>query len=168
MVPRIKTLRKISRQPAVKGFRPFGEAVSDAVTPPVTLLIEEYEAIRLSDFDHCNHQEAAEMMGVSRPTFTRIYAKALEKVARAFVGGRTIIIQGGHVYFDSSWYICTDCNSYFTNPAEGSIPSECPLCSKSNIEQTTMYLDSKECLSMKSDNCVAEKNSKKMNRVVKG
>jgi hypothetical protein len=99
------------------------------------MFIEEYEAIRLSDFDHCNHQEASDLMGVSRPTFTRIYAKALEKVARAFVEGRTIIIQGGHVYFDSSWFICRDCNARFTNPAEGAVPLVCPLCSKSHIEQ---------------------------------
>jgi len=132
MAPRIKTLRKISRQPAVKGFRPFGEAVSDAVTPPVTLLIEEYEAIRLSDFDHCNHQEAAEMMGVSRPTFTRLIDSAHKKISSALVEGKSLIIEGGNIHFDQFLYICEDCGFRFLKSLEEEV-TQCPSCGSHSV-----------------------------------
>ena len=56
------------------------------------------------------HQEqAAEKMGISRPTFTRIYNRALKKIARAFVECASIEIEGGHVEFEKQWYKCRKC-----------------------------------------------------------
>ena len=74
----------------------------------INLLYEEYEALRLCDYSMENHNRASEIMEVSRPTFTRIYASARQKLASAFVEGRQIVIEGGKVYFDSDWHICND------------------------------------------------------------
>ena len=38
-------------------------------------------------------------MNVSRPTLTRIYAKARKTVAEAFVEGKSLVIEGGSVDF---------------------------------------------------------------------
>ena len=64
--------RKVSSPPVIKGFKPYGLEAGKQNSGFVNLLYEEYEAIRLSDYDHLNHQKASVMMGVSRPTFTRI------------------------------------------------------------------------------------------------
>jgi len=133
MSPRIKILRKVSSPPIIKGFKPYGPDSGKLNSEPVLLLYEEYEALRLCDYDRCNHHQASVMMSVSRSTFTRIYASALQKIASAFVEGRRISIEGGKVYFDSDWYQCTGCNCYFNNPEKDKMINKCPLCGNSQI-----------------------------------
>ncbi len=133
MSPRIKTIRKILNPPVIKGFKPYGQQSHVHATEPVFLLFEEYESLRLCDYDHFNHNESSVMMGVSRPTFTRIYASALRKIAVAFVEGRQISIEGGKVYFDSDWYHCKKCSSYFNNPEKDKEIIRCPLCGDMSI-----------------------------------
>ncbi|MGC8825231.1 MAG: DUF134 domain-containing protein [Bacteroidales bacterium] len=134
MSPRIKVLRKVSNPPLIKGFKPYGSEAGKQNLEFVNLLYEEYEAIRLSDYDILNHHQASVMMGVSRPTFTRIYASALQKIAKAFVEGRQICIEGGKVYFDSDWYHCRSCDCYFNNPEKDKKIEFCPLCKSKDIE----------------------------------
>ena len=135
MSPRIKVLRKVLSPPVIKGFKPYGLQAGQQHTELVNLLYEEYEALRLSDYDKLNHQQASIMMGVSRPTFTRIYASALQKVATAMVEGRQISIEGGKVYFDSDWYQCNGCGCNFNNPQKDKAIQNCPLCGHLQIER---------------------------------
>ncbi len=128
MSPRNKIARKILNPPPVKGFKPFGPLATKGVQATVYLHYEEYEALRLSDYDGLNHHQASEMMNVSRPTFTRVYASALKKIAKAFVEGRQITIEGGKVYFDSEWYFCHVCGCYFNNPEKEEEITQCALC----------------------------------------
>ncbi len=72
-------------------------------------------------------------MDVSRPTLTRIYAKARAKIADALVTGKQIIIEGGKIYFDSEWYKCNGCRCLFNHPEKSVIPDKCPLCGSSEI-----------------------------------
>jgi predicted DNA-binding protein (UPF0251 family) len=93
----------------MEGFSPFGIAAGHA-GESVTLLFEEYEAIRLTDYEGLTQEQAAERMQVSRPTFTRIYEQARKTVAVAFVEGKTIVISGGDAHFDRKWYRCRKCH----------------------------------------------------------
>lgn len=93
--------------PKVEGFKPFGVPMKNL--EPVILLFEEYEAIRLIDYENLIQEEAAERMGVSRPTITRIYESARRNMATAFVEGKAILIQGGHFISNDYWYRCNDC-----------------------------------------------------------
>ncbi len=133
MSPRIKRLRKVLNPPPVKGFKPYGREAGNQKSEPVVLLFEEYEALRLCDYDMCNHHRASVIMNVSRPTFTRIYASARQKIAKAFVEGKQIAIEGGKVYFDSDWYHCTKCRCYFNNPDREKEVENCPLCGSAEI-----------------------------------
>jgi uncharacterized protein len=133
MSPRIKRLRKVISPPLIRGFKPFGPDAPKDNREPVIMLYEEYEALRLCDYDFYNHHQASELMGVSRPTFTRIYASARQKIAKAFVEGKTITIEGGKVYFDSDWYHCQSCECYFNNPEKDTKVVACPLCSAETI-----------------------------------
>jgi uncharacterized protein len=131
-MPRPKRIRRMNNPPHFKGFSPIG--LSDE-NHPVIINFEEYEAIRLSDFEFHGHVEAAQIMGVSRPTYTRIYESARRKVAAAFVQGRTIVFEGGKVYFDSEWYACKRCGCWFNHPEKGEKIDQCSLCGSNDIEQ---------------------------------
>ena len=93
--------------PLMQGFKPFGipcKRLSFA-----SLLFDEYEAIRLLDYEGMNQEQAAEQMNVSRPTLTRIYVTARKTLAKAFVEGKMIVIEGGNVQFDRKWFRCKQC-----------------------------------------------------------
>ncbi|WP_439185526.1 DUF134 domain-containing protein [Carboxylicivirga taeanensis] len=106
-MPRPKRKRFIESPPKVDGFKPFGVPMGSL--EPVILLFEEYEAMRLTDYEGLNQEEAALKMNVSRPTFTRIYERARQNVAKAFVEGKAILIEGGDFHSDDHWYKCTQC-----------------------------------------------------------
>lgn len=61
--------------------------------PEVVLLAEELEALRLADAEGLYHEEAAGLMGVSRPTFGRMLTQARRKVASALSRGLGIRIE---------------------------------------------------------------------------
>ncbi|MFA7408709.1 MAG: DUF134 domain-containing protein [Bacteroidales bacterium] len=128
MSPKNKILRRVVNPPPVKGFKPYGPNPDLRISEPVTLFYEEYEAIRLCDYDGLNHELASIEMGISRPTFTRIYAGALQKLAVALVEGRQISIGGGQVYFDTQWYRCLGCGCHFNHPNKDQEVTHCPLC----------------------------------------
>ena len=57
-------------------------------TKEVSIDFEEYEALNLCDYELLNQAEAARLMKISRPTFTRIYESVRRKIARTIPGGR--------------------------------------------------------------------------------
>ncbi len=61
----------------------------------IQLNLDEYESIRLIDHLGMDQEQAAQQMGVSRPTVTRIYASARKKIADALVEGCALEIGGG-------------------------------------------------------------------------
>ena len=59
----------VKEPPKIQGMKPIG--VPGKLLEQIILSINEYEAIRLCDYENFDHQTSAEKMGVSRPTFTR-------------------------------------------------------------------------------------------------
>ncbi len=132
MSPRPKRRRVLSEPPAVSGFVPESGDYSYASEDTVILFFEEYESIRLADYEHLTQLEASKKMHISRPTFTRVYESARKKVAKAFVENRRISIEGGHVEFDADWYRCNNCGSVFKRKS-GQQANLCPVCRDSRI-----------------------------------
>ena len=128
---RPKRIRKMNNPPHFKGFKPIGLPEENN---PVIINYEEYEAIRLSDFELNGQVEAAQMMGISRPTYARIYESARRKVAQAFVQGKTIVFEGGKVYFDSEWFTCNSCGCWFNHTEKGEAIRHCTLCGSTKVE----------------------------------
>jgi predicted DNA-binding protein (UPF0251 family) len=91
----------------MQGFKPFGIRMCEM--EPVILKFEEFESVRLVNYEMLPQEKAAEMMNVSRPTFTRIYNKALKQIAKSFVEGKAIEIEGGNYQFENDWYKCKRC-----------------------------------------------------------
>jgi len=124
--------RKIVEPPKFKGYKPYG--TSEENKEPVELLYEEYESIKLSDYDAMNHEQAAELMGVSRPTFARIYESARKKIALALTETREIKTVFGNAFLDKNWFVCQKCNTRFTIPL-GREKNECPMCKSLEIKK---------------------------------
>jgi uncharacterized protein len=141
MSPRPLRIRKVSNPPIISGLKPYGNKSAHGKTEVVFLQYEEYEAIRLCDFEMLNHLEASVKMNVSRPTVTRIYAQARYKIADAIVTGKQIIIEGGKVYFDSEWYVCSSCGCFFNHPEKQDTVTNCPLCGSSQISNCDQIPD---------------------------
>jgi predicted DNA-binding protein (UPF0251 family) len=107
-MPNRRRYRKVKMPPPMEGFKPFGIPMRELES--VVLLFEEFEAIRLADYENLTQEEAAERMNISRPTFTRLYDKARKNIAKAFIEGKAILIQGGNYITDDYWFKCFDCN----------------------------------------------------------
>lgn len=133
MSPRPKRSRNVIHPPGFRGFKPFG--CPEPTGNEVKLLLEEYEAIRLTDHQNMSQTDAAQMMGISRPTFSRVYESARKKIARAFIEVTAIIIEGGNVETGEDWLHCTHCHTIFriTDPVKQS--TACPVCGHRETEK---------------------------------
>jgi predicted DNA-binding protein (UPF0251 family)/predicted Fe-Mo cluster-binding NifX family protein len=122
---RTKKLRNVRRSPSYTGLQPIGAQTLKLAE--VRIHFEEYEAIKLCDYELLSQASAAVVMGISRPTFTRIYETARRKMARVLVEPCRMIIEGGNSIVKSSWQHCPDCRLGYTSLEPGSL---CPLCGK--------------------------------------
>ena len=87
--------RRVQGTPPAGVFKPVGVPLRDLVRAVLTL--DEFEALRLADFEGLYQEEAADRMGVSRPTFGRVVESARRKVADALVNAKALVIAGGTV-----------------------------------------------------------------------
>ena len=91
---RKKKVRYIQKMPQISQFSPRGKP---GRPDEVELTVDQFEAIRLADFQDLEQSEGAKLMGVSRPSFGRILRKARMVVADALVNGKIIRIRIGNV-----------------------------------------------------------------------
>ncbi len=128
MSPRPRRKRWVKTPPVVTGFVP--DSGDYDPKEKVTLRFEEYEALKLADYDMLTHLESSQYMGISRPTFTRIYDSARKKIAKAFVENKRITIEGGDVDFEEKWYRCMDCGTVYKKKIDDKEGEtlQCPVC----------------------------------------
>ncbi len=98
-MPRPFCRRHIAGRPAAAVFKPLGVPLRGL--DEIVMTLDEFEAIRLADLDGLYQGQAAERMGVSRPTFGRIMDSAHRKVADALVHGKALRIEGGPVHLEA-------------------------------------------------------------------
>ncbi len=94
-MPRPFKNRNIAGLPGSCVYKPAG--IPARTLEWVILSLDEFETIRLLDYQGHGQEKAAELMSVSRPTVTRIYACARKKIATAFTEGKAISIEGGPI-----------------------------------------------------------------------
>ncbi len=122
--------RLVQGPPRINQFKPSG--IPARALKNIILTIDEYEGIRLADYQGLDHSDAAEQMGISRPTFSRLIEKARNKVAQALIDGMILTIEGGNFDFTHNLYRCEDCGDTISRPAENR-PVECPECGSQRI-----------------------------------
>lgn len=92
---RPRRCRRICMEPLYDKFQP--EGIPGGVQTILTL--DEYEVIRLIDFENRTHVQCAKQMNISRTTVTEIYETARYKLADCIVNGKTLVISGGDYNF---------------------------------------------------------------------
>lgn len=102
----------------------------------VVINMAEFEALRLKHYINLNQKESAEKMGVSQPTFSRILEGAHQKVTKALMEGKFIIIHGGNVDVKKGFigYGCLNCNEEWKD--ETASKDKKVICPKCNSEKT--------------------------------
>ena len=97
-MPRPLKPRTVGVVPEVSVFKPRG--VPAAKLSSVNLTLDEFESVRLADYEGLAHEDAARLMNISRPTFSRLVEKARVKIAGFLVEGCQLKISGGNVMLD--------------------------------------------------------------------
>lgn len=96
-MPRPRMERIVAGIPEIAYFKPAGVRMIDL--EEVVLTVDEFEALRLKDFEEIEQEEAAKKMAISQPTFHRLLLSSRKKVADALTNGKAIRIEGGHYRF---------------------------------------------------------------------
>ena len=91
-MPRPQRCRRICREPEYDRFTP--EGISGE--PQVRLSLDEFEVIRLVDYEKQTHEQCAAQMDISRTTVTEIYESARYKIADCLINGKDLLISGGN------------------------------------------------------------------------
>lgn len=92
-MPRPCKQRRVCAMPGCLRFGP-AEGGKPGL-PPIAMAVDEFEAIRLIDYEGLTQEACAARMNVARTTAQAIYAGARSKVAECLVTGRELTIQGG-------------------------------------------------------------------------
>jgi uncharacterized protein len=127
--------RRVARPPLCDYFKPRG--VPMTALEEVALSVDEFEALRLADFEGLYQDGAAERMGISRATFGRIVETARHKVAEALVKGKALKIGGGAVAWAGMRHFkCEACRHEWALGLGGGRPEACPACGSDAFHRT--------------------------------
>lgn len=129
-MPRPQKERMVHKPPLFTEFKPIG--ISRKYLQQISLSIDEYEALRLADYEGLSHNEAADEMEISRSTFTRLIEQSRKKLANFIVRGASLLIEGGNIHFRNNILKCLDCG-YMFNININEKFSECPECNSANL-----------------------------------
>ena len=95
-MPRPFRCRKIGQMPVYRSFSPDDIKAVDNVL----MTVDEFETLRLLDYEGLTQEACAGKMNISRTTVTTIYESARKKVAEVLVSGKRLLITGGHCEFE--------------------------------------------------------------------
>jgi len=90
---RPRKCRLVRSNPRARFFKPRGVPLCELAV--VKLKDEEWEAILSVDYRGMEQEEASRLMGISRPTFSRVLSSARKAVAKALAEGAALEIDGG-------------------------------------------------------------------------
>jgi len=90
---RPKKTRLVKCAPGERCFKPRCKPLSQC--EGVYLTLDEFEALRLACLEGLKQVEAARLMQISRPPFSRIITSAHRKIADGLVNIKAIRIEGG-------------------------------------------------------------------------
>ena len=127
-MPRPNKYRKVFSNPAVFNFKPVGREPDEKYE--VELTLDEFEAIRLADYESIYQEQAAEQMNVSRQTFGNILNSAHKKIADFIINAKSLKIKGGSIEMQTadSSFICYGCKLFGKTSFSMDKLELCPNC----------------------------------------
>lgn len=94
-MPRPRKLRTVCCMPENETFGPKNRDFNSESV--VKMTVDEYECIRLIDFEQLMQEECATQMNIARTTVQSIYSEARRKIADALVNQKWLVISGGDI-----------------------------------------------------------------------
>jgi uncharacterized protein len=135
IVPKPKKQRYVDQPPSVAFFKPQGIPLFQL--EQVVLAVEEFEAIRLVDYEGMHLEEAAQRLKVSRATCARVLDSAHKKVGTALTHGHAIRIDGGSFVLGRNRFRCRECGSRWEieigEETVAEEPMACPKCRSDHV-----------------------------------
>jgi len=99
-------IRAVCQKPEITIFGPHNQEEKTFIY----LTLEEYETIRLIDYEDLTQEECASFMKVARTTVQRMYNEARIKISDALINGRTLKIKGGNYILCNKSQRSNECN----------------------------------------------------------
>jgi predicted DNA-binding protein (UPF0251 family) len=106
-MPRPPRSRRVHGPPRFVSFKPAG--IPRRQLERLCLRVDEFEALRLADYEGLDQEDAARAMDISPATFSRLIASARFSLIRAIVEGKALEIDGGKVNYVHTLHRCGDC-----------------------------------------------------------
>jgi predicted DNA-binding protein (UPF0251 family) len=128
---RPRKCRWVETEPGVTFFKPRGIPLRTLQQTVIT--VDELEAMRLADYLEMTQEEVAQKMQVSRPTVTRMLARAHRALADALVHGKAICIEGGDYRLGQQ---CDACGQW-AELESGVAAPECCSCQMQSEKPST-------------------------------
>lgn len=93
-MPRPQKFRNICALPTITTFGPKGMGCGGKF---IEMTVDEYEALRLIDYENMTQEACAIQMNIARTTAQSIYNSARKKVIEMLVTGAELRISGGSI-----------------------------------------------------------------------
>jgi predicted DNA-binding protein (UPF0251 family) len=124
---RPKYCRRVGCVPDKNYFKPRG--IPASLLEEVVLSLDEFETIRLADFEGLYQEEGARKMNISRQTFGRIIETAHKKIADVLINGKALKIEGGEVSVEDMKHArCPRCKREYASISSSGEAFVCPYC----------------------------------------
>lgn len=131
-MPRPTEKRHVKGPPPCGFFKPAGIRAVDL--EEVCLTVDEFEVLRLIDYEGVYQEKAADAMGVSRQTVGRMAERARRKVADVLVNAKALRIEGGaYVTGGTRSFACGGCGHQWELPYGTPCSDECPECGDKDV-----------------------------------
>ena len=91
-MPRPRKCRKVCHLPNEREFHPASNCNKNTC---IIMTVDEYETIRLIDYQGFSQEECGEYMHIARTTVQQIYTNARKKLSVVLVEGLPLKIEGG-------------------------------------------------------------------------
>lgn len=91
-MPRPKKWRRVCSLPLSKRFGPLDDV---SIKDNINMTVDEFETVRLIDYEGLTQEECSERMAVARTTVQWIYEAARKKLAFVLINGAELTIGGG-------------------------------------------------------------------------
>lgn len=92
-MPRPRKFRRVCCLPKTNSFGPSNLLPDEK--NQIIMTVDEYETIRLIDYEGYTQEECSLNMNIARTTVQQIYLNARKKLSQSLVEGKCLIITGG-------------------------------------------------------------------------
>ena len=78
----------------------------------IVMTVDEYETIRLIDYENVSQEECAVRMNIARTTAQAIYNSARTKLAKCLIEGYNLHVEGGNINVCDGSAGCPECGNH--------------------------------------------------------